>query len=95
MSAARLDDLERRVAELESHRLPERVTNVEGAVLSINRQLELNSRQLEQTLRQLELLFAQGKSHSNAIGAQGVTMERVAGLLEQFVRQQTPSVVTK
>lgn len=42
--------------------------------------------------RQLDLVFAQGKANARALGEQRVVLDRVAALLEQLVRQQTPSV---
>lgn len=79
MSEERLSAIEQRLATLEGHRLPDRVVALEAG--------------LHRVERQLDLLFVQAKSHSNALGEQRIVLDRVATLLEQLVRQQTPSVV--
>jgi hypothetical protein len=77
-SAERLASIEDRLARLEGHRLPERVTTLEAGFLRVE--------------RQLDLVFSQGQANARALGEQRAILDRVASLLEQLVRQQMPSV---
>ncbi len=74
-----LEALTQRVDRLEAERLPRRVSDLEASLRKVE--------------HQLELVFAQGQAASRALGEQRTILERVSSLLEQLVRQQTPTVV--
>lgn len=78
---------ETRLTELETSltRLSERQHSLELRVGT----LEAGMQRVE---RQLDLVFAQGQANSKALGEQRVVLDRVASLLEQLVRQKTPSI---
>lgn len=99
MNDERLDEIERRLSVLEDHRLPERVATLEAGLLRVERQLELALSQGRAASRSLgELTRSSGEQRlslgelARSSEGQRLVLDRVAGLLEQFVRQQTPSV---